>query len=280
MIAVQLGASSRTAWLLLVSFGVSALIFGALWLAGGDWVAAGFCGLAVIGAARAGLLLVRRARMQSAAGVTARGRTFVRTPDAQLFVAFAHLSRGASVRDGVIVIAPGSAGFIPMTPWRPLWLVALKGLFVTRFRFVDLGVDRSAHADLDAALRELVQQREGTLVDDAWTYARGPRWLTPPGGGMILWIERAPPDAVLARWRPAPPPSLERYRWIRNRVLAAAAVIVVVFTLAGVAAWRGTGDVDYLVAALSYGVIIAGAAIAGVVLAGRRLAIEHPRARS
>ena len=50
-----------------------------------------------------------------------------------------------------------------------------------------------------------------------------------------------------------------------------ASAIIATLTLAGVAAWRFTGDTDYLIAGVSYALLVGGALIAGIIVAQRRL---------
>lgn len=273
VLAVQLGSSSRVAWLLLVGCLGSALLFGLIWATQRDAVAAGFCLVALAGAVRMGFLLRRRYRLQARAGVVAHGRTFASALGDALFVSFAHYMEGARLRDGIVLIGPVSAAFVPMGGWTHLAWKALAAPFVARFRFVDLAIDVGG-GDVDAALHDAVARHDGFMIDTSWTYSHSQRWLSRPGLAGIVWIERRPPESITSRWTPMPPPSAAVYRSMRNRVTAVGAVVVVLLGLAGVVAWRLTGDADYLLAGLVYGALIAGAVIGGLVLADRRRATD------
>jgi hypothetical protein len=277
VLAVQLGSSSRTAWLLLVGCVVACVVFGLIWATHRDGVAAAFCVVALAGAVRMGLLLRRRHRLQTTAGMVAHGRTFASALGETLFVSFGHYTLGGRLRHGVVLIGPVSAAFVPVGAWTHVAWEAVKAPFVARFRFVDLAIDLANTGDVDAALHDAVARHDGFIIDSSWTYTHSQRWLSRPGVQGIVWIERRPPESITSRWAPAPPPSAERYRWIRNRIATVAAVVVVVLGLGGVVAWRLTGDADYLIAGLAYGLLLAGSVIGGVVLAKRRLATDHRR---
>lgn len=274
MLAVQVGSSTRTAWLLLVAYVVACLVFGLIWATQSDWVAAAFCVVAFAGAVRSSLVLVRRRHLQTTAGTVVQGQTFASALGQKVFVCFAHYTVGGGLRRGVVVIGPSVAAFVPVGGWTHLAWETLTTPFVARFRFVDLAIDLADGGDIDAALRDAVARHDGFVIDDSWTYTHAQRWLSRPGVPGIVWIERDPPASITARWKPAPAPSAERYRWIRNRIAAVAGVVVVVLGLSGVVAWRLTGDVDYLVAGLVYGVLIGGSVVGGVVLAKRRLGLD------
>jgi hypothetical protein len=155
--------------------------------------------------------------------------------------------------------------------WTHIAWEAIKTPFVARFRFVDLAIDLADSGDVDAVVHDAVVRHDGFVIDASWTYTHSQHWLSQPGMQGIVWIERRPPESITSRWALAPAPSAERYRWIRNRIAAVGLVVVVVLGLGGVVAWRLTGDADYLVAGLVYGVLLAGSVIGGVVLAKRRL---------
>ena len=171
------------------------------------------------------------------------------------------------------MIGPASAAFLPIAGWTHVAWEAVKAPFVTRLRFVDLAIDLPA-GDLDAALCDAVARHDGFMIDETWSYSHAQRWLYRPDTAGIVGIERVVPDRIATRWRPMPAPSLARYLAIRNRIVAVAAAIVVVLALVGIVAWRSSGDVDYLVAALAYAMLIAGSLLAGVLLAKRRFAID------
>lgn len=276
MLAVQLGAASRTARLLLAACVVSSLVFGLVWATQHDAVAAGCCVVALAGAVRMGLLLRRRRRVEAMAGVVARGRQFASVLADRLFVAFGHYIVGARRRRGVVLIGPSTAAFVPVEGWTHLAWQAVTAPFVARLRFVDLAIDLSGTNDVDAVVHDAVARHGGVLLDETWTYTASQRWLSRPGVPGIVWIERPPPASMTARWTAGSPPSAERYRSLRQRILAVAAVLLALFATAGVLGWRLTGDVGYLVAALGYGVLIAGSMIGGVVVARRRLFPEPP----
>lgn len=279
MLAVQLGSSSRTAWLLLVVGVVSCLVFGLIWATQHDLVAAAFCILALGGAVRMGLLLRKRYRLQASAGVVAHGRTIARTPGDKLFVTFAHYMLGGRLRDGVVLIGPATAAFVPMGGWTHVAWELIKAPFVARFRFVDIAIDLLDDRDVDAALQDLAARRRGFIIDASWTYTHSQRWLSRPGVQGIVQIEHRPPESITSRWTPASPPSAEMYRSIRNRIAAVVSAFVIVIGLGGIAAWRLTGNMDYLIAGLVYGMLIGGSLIGGVVLAKRRIATDVAAAR-
>ena len=274
MLAVQLGSSSRVAWLLLGACVFSGLLFALIWATQRDAVAAAFCLVAFAGAVRMGLLLRRRHALHARADVVAHGRTFATTRDDALFTSFAHQMEGARLRDGIVLIGPVSAAFVPMGGWTHLAWKALAAPFIARFRFVDLAIDFVGGGDVDAALQDAVLRHDGFMIDTSWTYTHSQQWLSRPGLQGIVWIERRPPSSITSRWTATPPPSTAMYRSVRNRVTAVGAVVAVVLGLAGVVAWRLTGDADYLLAGLIYGALIAGAVIGGVVLANRRRATD------
>jgi hypothetical protein len=260
--------------LLLVGCVFSCLLFGLIWATQRDGVAAAFCLVALAGAVRMGLLLRRRHRLQARADVVAHGRTFATTLGDALVISFAHSMEGARLREGIVLIGPVSAAFVPMGGWTHLTWKVLAAPFVARFRFVDLAIDLVGGGDVDAALQDAVARHDGFLIDTSWTYTHSQRWLSRPGLQGIVWIERRLPDSITSRWTPTPPPSAAMYRSIRNRVTAIGVVVAVVLGLAGVVAWRLTGDAEYLLAGLIYGALIAGAVIGGVVLANRRRATD------
>jgi hypothetical protein len=274
VLSVQLG-SARRAWLLLVAYVIVGLGFGLIWAGLRDWVAAVFCVAGLVGAARMIVLLRRRSAVRAQAVPVARGRASAQAANGALFVSLGHQTRGARVREGVVLIGPRSAAFVVVGGWTHLAWKLVMSLVRVRFRFVDLAIDIPTHGDLDQALQDAVDRHGGFIIDGDWTYASSQRWLLRPGGAAaegIVWIERPPPESLTTRWLPVPPPTPERLRWIRNRVAAVAAVVVTVFGVVGLAAWRLTGDLDYLVAGLFYAALVGGSVVAAVIVAERRLA--------
>lgn len=271
MLVAQLGSSSRTAWLLLAAHGLAAAVFGLIWALNRDWVAAIFCLLASAGAVRMGIVLRRRSGLQASATHVARGRASAVTPDGQLFVSFARHMVGARMRPGIVLIGPSSAAFIPVGGWTHLALETVVVMFAARLRFVDLALYVADGDDLEVALQAAVQRHDGFLIDGTWTYTASQRWLSRPDSEGLVWIEREPPVSFTSRWAPTPLRSAAELRVIRNRIAGGATVVVAVVALAGVVAWRVTGDPDYLIAGIAYAVMIGGAVIGGLVVAARRL---------
>lgn len=271
MLSVQLG-SSRRAWLLFAAYAIVGLVFGWIWAVQRDWIAAVFCLAGSMGAVRIGQLLRRRADLRAREVPVAEGRASARAADGALFVSLGQQMVGARLREGVVLIGPSSAAFVVVGGWTHLaWKLATFPLWV-RFRFVDLAIDIPSHGDLDLALQDAVVRHGGFIIDHDWTYAPPQRWLLRPGAEGIVWIERPPPESLTSRWLPVPPPSPARFRWIRNRIAAGAAMITAVLGLAGLAAWRLTGDAEYLVAGLFYAALVGGSVLGAIVVAERRMA--------
>lgn len=271
MLSVQLG-SWRRARLLFAAYAIVGLVFGWIWAVERDIIAAVFCVAGSVGAVRIGLLLRRRADVRAQEVPVAEGRASARAADGALFVSLGHQIVGARQREGVVLIGPSSAAFVVVGGWTHLAWKLAAAPFLVRFRFVDLAIDVPRHGDLDLALQDAVARHGGFVIDHDWTYAASQRWLLGPGTEGIVWIERPPPESLTSRWLPVPPPSPARFRFIRNRVAAGAAVITTVLGLAGLAAWRLTGDADYLVAGLFYAVLVGGTVIGALVLAERQMA--------
>lgn len=271
MLVAQLGSSSRTAWLLLAAYVMAALVFGLLWALQGDWVAALFCLAASAGAARMGLVLRRRSGLEANATHVASGRASAITPNGQLFVSFARYMVGARMRPGLLLIGPSSAAFVPVGGWTHLAVELAVVVFAARFRFIDLALYVPREGDLELALQDAVQRHDGFIIDDTWTYTASQRWLSRPDAQGLVWIERRPPDAFTSRWAATAVRSPAEFREIRNRIAGGAAIVAAVLALAGIVAWRVTGDAQYLIAGLAYAALLGGAVIGGLVVAERRL---------
>lgn len=271
MLSVQLG-SSRSARLLFAADVIVALTFGWIWAVQGDWVAAILCLAASVGAVRMGLLLRRRADLRAREVPVAEGRASAGAANGALFVSLGQQMVGARLRDGVVLISPSSAAFVVVGGWTHLaWKLVTFPLQV-RFRFIDLAIDVQSRGDLDLALQDAVARHGGFIIDDDWTYASSQRWLVRPGAEGIVLLEHPPPESLTSRWLPVPPPSPAKFRWIRNRIAAVASTITAVLGLAGLAAWRLTGDAQYLVAGLFYAALVGGSVLAAIVVAERRMA--------
>jgi hypothetical protein len=248
------------------------LAFGWIWAVQRDGVAAVFCGAGVVGLARMGLLLRRRADVKAQRVPVTTGRASARTADGALFVSMGLQIVGARQREGVVLIGPSSAAFVFVGGWTHLAWKLLMFPFLVRFRFVDLAIDVPTRGGLDLALADAVERHGGFIIDGDWAYASAQRWLLRPGTEGIVWLERPAPESLTSRWRPAPPPTPARFRWIRNRIAAVAAVLTPVIGLAGIAVWRRTGDADYLVAGLFYAAVPGVAVLIALVVAQRRAA--------
>lgn len=275
VLSVQLG-SSRRAWLLLVSYAVVALGFGLIAVYLRDWVAGVFCLAGSFGASRMVVLLRRRAGLEAQAVPTVRGRSSAHAADGSLFVSLGHETVGARIREGVVLFAPSTAAFVCVGGWTHLVWKLLAAPFRTGFKFVDLAIDVPSHGDVGSALHDAIARHGGFIIDNEWTIASSQRWLLRPGGGGVVWIQRSPPESLTARWLPVPPPTPEQFRRIRNRLVMVGSGAVAVLGVAGVAAWRLTGDADYLVAGLAYAALVGGAVAAGLVVAQRRIAPADP----
>lgn len=273
MIVVQLGASSRIAWMLLLAFAGSSAAFGLLWSLRRDPVAAVFAMLSLLGAVRLGVTLSRRRGFEAAADTVSAGRASAIHPSGTPFATFARVTNGGFVRHGVVLIGPRSAVFVPMGRRSPIALELLSAPFVARFRFVDLGLDLRAVADLDAALIELSARRDGFVIDESWTYHPAQRWLYRPGDVGVVGLEAAPPSLLHARWRVPPALTLAEFQRLRDRLAVIVTLVVLALVLVGVFAWRLSGELDFLVAAIAWGVLIGCSAIAGVVTARRRFGL-------
>jgi hypothetical protein len=271
VIVAQLGSSSRTAWLLLAAHVVAVLVFGLIWALRRDWVAAIFCVAASAGAVRMGLVLRRRSGLQASATNVVSGRASAVTPDGQLFASFARFMIGARIRPGLVLISPSSAAFVPVGAWTHLALEAVVTVFAARFRFVDLALYVSTGGDLELALRDAVRRHGGFMIDGTWTYTPSQRWLSRPDGEGLVWIERRPPASFTSRWAATELRSAAEFRAIRNRIAGVAGIVVAVLALAGVVAWRVTGDADYLIAGIAYAALVGAAVVAALVVAERRL---------
>ena len=275
MFALQLGRT-RVAWLLLVTSASSALVFA--WLAATlrDWLAAGVALGCFTVAVRMGVLVRRRSGLRNIGVIVPprRGDRSAAMPSG-LFMTQGFHAVGARFRHGVIVVGHGGAAFLPTSGWNHLAWELLTSPLVARFRFVDLIVDLPAGADMNAALHETAEKHGGFFIDDGWTWTPSQRWLTRPDFEGVVSLSSRPPPDFAARWAPGASPSAATLRYVFRRVATVGVSAAAVLVISGYVAWKSTGDVDYLVAGISYAAIVIIAVVVGLVAASR--ALGRPR---
>jgi len=269
--------ASRWLSLLLAVTVLAVMLFGALFVALGDWVAGVFALVAVIGVARLVILKVRLVRSRRA-GARARDDSVeaARAPTGAPwggggpFVSRASYNIGARSREGYVVISQQTAGFVPTGEWRHLALDLASALVGSRVPLTHSELEAVDAPSLADELGALVSQRDGVMMDSRWVWVLRGRWLARPEGKHILRIADRLPDALSALWTDAPATSAAHQRRVRNGILAGGGAVVAVLAGAGVTAWRFTGDSDFLTAGLSFAGLIAVSVVVGVI-AGERL---------
>lgn len=107
------------------------------------------------------------------------------------------------------------------------------------------------------------------LLDSSWSWVARGRALTRAEGGDYVTLTKRLPDALLALWPDAPAASPAQRRRLQRKVLAVGGAVVAVLAGAGAAAWRLTGESDFLVAGLSFAGLVAVRVGGGLIAAAR-----------
>jgi hypothetical protein len=157
VIAVELGSATRTARLVFAVLLVSILVFGSIAVGLRDPFALLLCAVSVLGAVRLGMVLRRRSRARGRATTVVRGRTSTVVHDG-LFTARGRYSVGGRSREGLLLIGPERAGFIPLGHWRFLVLQLLLAPFVAQIHFVDLEIETTSEG-VDPAILDAIDTR-------------------------------------------------------------------------------------------------------------------------
>jgi len=269
--------ASRWLSLLLVLTIGAVILFGALFVAHRDWLSGVFTLLAIIGVARLviiNLRLVRSRRVETAARNDGGGAVGVSTREplggGSPFVSRARYNIGARFREGYVVISSQAAGFVPTGQWRHLALDLALGLVGTRVPLTHTELEAVDAPSLADELGALVAQRDGFVLDHSWAWVFRGRWLGRLEGNGILHLADRLPESLAALWPDAPATPGAQQRRVRNGILAVGGALTAVLAGAGVAAWRLTGDSDFLTAGLSFAGLIAVSVVVGVI-AGERL---------
>ena len=275
--------STRSLDLLLAATVVAVVVFGGLFTATRDWLAGAFAIVAAVGAVRLGTLRfrLRGAPRDPAARLAAGSDDATEDPAAArgestgaepAFVTGARHVLGARSREGYVVIGRDAAGFVPTAQWRHIAAEIGLGLIATRVDLSRIALDADDEPALGPKLAAMIEHRDGLILDERWAWARPVRALVRTETGDTLTLDRDPPATCLARWATLSPAPAAQTRRTVVRIAVGAGAIVAVLGGAGVAAWRVTDNVDFLIAGLSFAGLIAGSVITGLVIGSKRLA--------
>jgi hypothetical protein len=273
-VVIRTTASPWLGVLMVTSF-IGMVLFGALCASTLDWVL-GAVG-AIFGAFAIRLAWLQRKLRQDAgpadrASAPARDVSVAGASWHRAHVAPATYSVGARFRTGFVVFGHAAAGFVPTTRWRHLVLELLLGLFVARVRVTKVEMEATDSELLAEELLEVMRQQGGFLLDGEWSWAFPGRTLTRLPSNDYLTIDGPPPPPqVLGRW-PVLPRDPTAYRRVVRKVGMGTGLVCMLMVAAGVIGWRLTGDLDFLIAGLTWAVLIGGAVTAGLVLAARAFA--------
>lgn len=278
----------RSPWLgvLLVGSILALLLFGGIFAAFRDWLSGLLVLLALVGVLRAGWVW-RRVSRRSAPDTPPH---LVHTPShsteerlsssTPAFVGRARLMVGVRSREGFIVVGEHAAAFVPTFPWRHLAVEILVALFSVRVklnRFELTAEDSPALVDELAALVEL---NDGVWLDGSWVWMRGGKVLLRSGQNESLTLIDPLPEPRVGRWTDSPQVSSAQLKRTLTWIAAIAAATVAMLTGAGITAWRLTGEMDYLVAGLSFAGMVTVAVVVGLVIGLKQVRAEAARRES
>jgi len=258
----------------------SALVFGLGAVGARNWI----MGAVSLGLLTFAVLLLRtRRRLVRAARATAAdstaepaGRVSPAT-DARLpAVLRATEIAGLRHREGFLVLDDGFAAFVPTSEWSHLAASVALGLVATELPLSRPELVLEGGPALREELERLVRERDGFGLSDAWTW-------TPFLGASVLMAHddhtltvNDAPRSLFSRWRPAER-TPDKERRVRRLILVIAGVGAGLIGL-GALAWRATGNANFFIAGLVWGLVLLGGVTAGWVLARRSRAGQVTKA--
>ena len=256
---------SRWLGVLVVGQALAALLFGWLAVTLRDPLAAALAVLAAGGAVWHASVLLRVRRAQSQGAVPLQRSDGSADPSfPQPLSVEATQTQGARSRRGWILVVGNVAAFVPTSPWRHLALRLLGGLLTVRVPLVRIVLARPPRSRDE--LVAMAHAEGGFVIDETWAWDPSGRMLIRAGGQDIL-MSRLPLEQR-ARWATMASDPIARQRVLR-KVVSGGLAVALVLAGAGALAWRLTGNVDFLVAGLSFAALVAIAVAGGVYGASR-----------
>ncbi len=174
---------------------------------------------------------------------------------------------GARHRDGFLVLDAGFAAFVPTTDWSHLAVSLAVGLVATELPLSRPELVVEGGPFLREELDRLVRERDGFFLSDAW------RWSPFLGSRVLMILDkhtltvRDAPLTLFSRW-PRAAGSPGKSRALRRLILIVGGLGLGLIGL-GALAWRLTGDADFLIAGLVWGLVLLGALTGGLIDARR-----------
>jgi len=174
---------------------------------------------------------------------------------------------GLKHRDGFLVLDAGFAAFVPTEDWSNLAVSIAVGLVVTKLPLARPELLIEGGPLLRAELERLVGERDGFFLSDAW------QWNPFLGSQVLMILDkntltvRDAPLPLFARWTRAAG-SPEKSRALRKLILVIGGLGAGLIGL-GSLAWGLTGNVDFFIAGLVWGLVFLGGLAGGLIVARR-----------
>lgn len=231
-------------------------------------VAALFCALFGLIAARLGWVLLRRQKKGPGEVVVMGGIAGAAvTPDA--FMTFARHSKGAWSQQGVVMVADHGGIFLPMG--RPAHLLVSFALtaFATQVRFAD--VSFLVGGTTPEAMADAARRHKGIVLGPDWFWNERMRWLHRQPSDGVLVLDHAPAERM-GMFPPAPKPTKAELRHgVRLAVLVGVVGSASLLAIGAAGAyWKS--DLEILVGFGSYAVMLLLAVGIALVAIKRRFA--------
>ena len=267
MVTLRLGHSIFAVIFLIGSL-MCAALSGVVALEMRSLVAALFCALFGLIAARLGWVLLRRQKKGPGEVVVMGGIAgSAVTPDA--FMTFARHSKGAWSQQGVVMIADHGGIFLPMG--RPAHLLVSFALtaFASQVRFAD--VSFLVGGTTPQAMADAARRHKGIVLGPDWHWNGSMRWLHRAPSDGVLVLDHAPADRM-GVFRPAAKPTQAELRHGARLAVLFGGVGSALLLAIGAAGAYWQSDLEILLGFAAYAVMLIVAVVIGVVVAKRRFA--------
>ena len=174
---------------------------------------------------------------------------------------------GLKHRDGFLVLDAGFAAFVPTEDWSNLAVSIAVGLVATTLPLAKPELMVQGGPLLRAELQRLVRERDGFFLSDAW------QWNPFLVSQVMMILDkntltvRDAPLPLFARW-PRAADTPQKSRTVRKLILIIGGLGAGLIGV-GALAWHLTGNADFFIAGLVWGLVLLGALTAGLILARR-----------